>query len=719
VEVTGTTANNGTYTINTLTSTVMTVNETLVTEATYSSVATVAGRPPVVDTKYYYRMRKFHTITAHVDCAVASGSTTMTCTGVDTNWGFDRLYAATDFYFDSGTTIIRNRKLNLFATPFYLGATITGTGIPVGTTITYIDAAGQKFNISQATTQTGTNVTITLPVQAGMAVALLINKPTAGIPYGTTVASVESSTSLTLSNAATADYAYLTNGSFTGSATGWTLTAGWTYGSNAVSHTAGTTTLSSTTLNIIIGGVYTLTYTISGVSAGTVTPTLGGVAGTARSTNGRFIQAFTATTTGTLIFTPTTTFNGTIDDVSIGLTTSFLPFTESPEFVVTPHDYTSAKNYVLQSRTLATSWTASGITATNANTYQAPSDVTWATPATSTSLTSTLSPGTLTQTVTGLTISNVYSASIWVRAEQTAALPDGVAGSLKWGSGGGLVTTNFTATYDWQKINAYAFTATATSHNIVITINTTGQTIWVADVMVTDGTSTTATITTTTTAVTSTPARPSTTLYSYTRASDMVCYTGHHKPVTYVAAPTASYYHEVYLSTTSGFTPSDSTLVARTWALSDSTPFAITSSNNNNFKTITKLPYGGSSTAAATGVFYLTANSNGNAFVDVDIDYTYCNTTAIPAIHLVTPAQNNVFHNINFGRVANYLAVSTLWHSTAANSVTGNRLQNIYAKHYDYNFNDQSLAGKFKGIALAILGQLPTLLCFPLVVLMI
>ena len=702
IDITGTTANNGVYTLNTVAALVLTVNETMVTETAYSSLATITGRSPVVNTKYYYRMRKFHTITTHVDCSVASGSTTMTCTGVDTNWGFDRLYAATDFYFDSGTTIIRNRKYNLFATPFYLGATITGTGIQAGTTITYIDAAGQKFNISQPTTTSGTNVTITLPVQAGMAVALLINKPTMGIPYGTTVASVESATSLTLSNAATADYGYVSNGSFTGNATGWTLGAGWSYGSNKVTHASGTATMvPNPAVNIIIGGVYTLTYTISGVSAGTVTPTLGGVAGTVRSTNGRFIQAITATTTGNLIFTPTTTFNGSIDDVSIGLTTSFLPFTESPEFVVTPHDYTSATNYALQSRTLATSWTASGITATSANTYQAPSDQLWATPATSTSLASTTTPGTLTQTVAGLTISNVYSASIWVRADQTAALPNGVAGSLKWGSGGGLVTTNFTATTDWQKINAYAFTATATSHDLVITINTTGQTIWVADVMVTDGTTTSATVTTTTLATTLKPcAIPITTLYSYARSSDMVGSTGNQGiHVTLGAAPTGSYYHEIYLSTTSGFTPSDSTLVGRTWALSDITPFPITSSNNNNFKTITKLPYGGSSTAATTGIFYLTANSNGNAFVDVDIDYTYCNTTAIPALHLVTPAQNNVFHNINFGRVSNYLAASTLWHSTAANSVTGNRLQNIYAKHYDYNFNDQTLAGKFKGLA--------------------
>jgi len=700
VDISGSASNDGTYTINTLTATVMTVNETLVAEVGDASpVITIAGRPPVVDTKYYYRMRKFHSITAHVDCSVASGSTTMTCTNVNTNWGFDRLYASNDWYFETGSYKIRNRKYVLFNTPYYVGATITGTGIPAATTITSIDADSQTIGISNATTVAAENVTITLPVQAGMAVALLINRPGAGLPYGTTVASVESATSLTLSQAATADYGYLSNGTFTGDASGWTLTAGWAYGSNAVAHTAGTTTLSATTLNIVIGGVYTLTFTISGMSAGTVTATLGGVAGTARSANGTYIQAFTATTTGTLIFTPTTTFNGTIDDVSIGLTTSFLPFTESPEFVVTPHDYTSATNLCLQSRTLATTWLASGITATNANTYQAPSELTWATPATSTSLLSTASPGTVTQTITGLTIGEFYSAAIWIRANQTQALPNGVAGNFTWAG----TTTAFTANYKWQRIKIENVQASATSHTIIISITTTGQTMWATDAMVNLGTTVnTGNIVTTTAAVTLKPrAIPITTLYSYNRPAIMTGSTGHQGiHLTFGSAPTGSYYHEVYLSTTSGFTPSDSTLVARTWAVDDSSPFPISGSNYNNFSDITRLPYGGSSTAGV-GVLYLTASSSNNAFVNVDIDYDYCNTTGVPALHLVTPAQNNVFHNINFGRVANYLAVSCLWHNTAVNSVTGNRVQNIFAKHRDLGFNDQTLAGKFKGIASA------------------
>lgn len=703
VDISGSASNNGTFTINTLTATVMTVNENLVAEVGDDSpVVTIAGKPPTLNTQYFYRMRKFHSSTAHVDCSVQSGTATLTTSGVNPSWNFDRLYALTEFYYDSGSTVLRTRKTNLFATPFYKGATITGTNIPTGTTILNIDAAGRELVISQATTGSATNATVTLPVQAGMAVSWQISKPGAGLPYGTTVASVESATSLTLSNNVTADIGYVTNGSFTGSATGWTLGSGWSYGSNAVAHAAsgGTATLTQTSMNVVIGGVYTVTYTISGMTAGTVTVSIGGAAGTARSANGTYTQALTATTTGTLTFTPTTTFDGTIDDVYAGVTLNFLPFTESPELVATPHDYTSAVNYCFQSRTLATApWTASNVTATNANTYAAPSETTWSTTATATRLVSSSSPGTVTQSVGGLTISNVYSASIWVRADQDATNPTGIAGSLSWGT----VTTNFTATNEWQKVECNNFTATATSHNLVVSITTTGKTIWAADAMVTDGTDTTSALVTTTTAVTLKPcALPITTLYSYSRPSDMTGSTGNQGiHVTFGTAPSGhgQYYHEVYMSTVSGFTPSDSTLVARTWTLNDMAPFTITTSMDNNFSDITKLAGGGSSSTASAGIFALTANSNNNAFVNCDIDYSYCNTTAIPALHLVTPSQNNVFHNIDFGRNSNYLALPGLWHNTAANSVTDNRLQNIYADHYDLPLNNLTLDCKIKGVA--------------------
>ncbi|CAN5350472.1 hypothetical protein BH10PAT1_BH10PAT1_1050 [soil metagenome] len=695
VDIAGTTNNNGTFTINTITATVMTVNETLIAEGPLSATATINGRQPTIDTKYYYRMRKFHSITVKGDVQGTSGTSTLTTNGTGA-LSFDTLYAATDFYYTSGETVIRNRKYNLFALPFYLGATITGPGIQAGTTITYIDAAGQKYNISQATTATTTNATVTLPVQAGMQVTAAFSR---GLPYGTTIVSVESSNSLTISNSLDANLCpTVVNGSFTGNSTGWTLTAGWTYASNAISHTAGTTTVIQTAaLVAVIGTIYTITYTITNMTVGTLTATFGGVAGTARGANGIWQETVTATSTANLIFTPTTTFDGTLDNVSVGIALSIEPFVESPEFAVTPHDYTSATNLCFQSRTLATTWVASSITATNANTYQSPTVTDWAT-ASATSLVSTGANGTVTQTISGLTIGLYYSASIWVRAEQTATDPTGIAGTLTWAG----TAQAFTATYDWQRIKVENIQASGTSHTIIVKITTSGKTIWATDATVNLGATVNgAHITTTTTAVTLKPsAIPITTLYSYVRDADLVGSTGHQGvQVTFGTAPAGSYYHEVYLSTSSGFTPSDATMVARTWALDDATPFPINASSFNNFSDITKLPEGGNSSTAATGIFYLTASSNNNAIVNCTTDYTYCNTTAVPALHLTTPAQNNVFHNIDFGRVANYLAASCLWYSTAANSVTGNRVQNIYAKHYDLLFNNQTLNSKMKGVA--------------------
>lgn len=712
IDISGTSLNDGTYTVNAVNTAYLTVNEAVVTEICGTG-PTLNARPPLVDTKYYYRMRKFHTATVKPDVNGISGSTTLSLVNSTTSVGalsFNCLYSLTDFYFEAGSDILRNRKAVLFNTPFYVGAYITGTGIPANTKIISMDAAGQELEIDHNTTQAGENITVYLPVQAGMAVVNAnSNKPNAGIPYGTTVVSVDSSSSLTISNALTADLCTVSvvNGTFSGNANGWTLTAGWTYANNKVSHlSAGTTTITpSTPLVAEIGKTYTITYTISdhtGAGTNNVTASFGGANGVARSGNGVWQDTITAVTTGSLYFTPVTGFRGSIDDVSIGAPITFLPFTESAEFVVTPHDSTVAKNYCLQNRTLATTWVASGVTVTAANTYAAPTEITWSTTATASRLVSTAPSGTVTMTVNSLTGGNVYSASIWLRADQTIALPNGVSGTLTWAG----TTTAFTATNDWKMFKVENVTASGTSHTFIITITTSGQTIWAADAVVSDGptASTVPIVTTTTQPVTlKPPAIPITTMYAYCRPSLMCGSNGNQGIlVTLGTAPTGSYYHEIYMSTESGFVPSDSNMVATTWVLDDYAPFYLTGSNYNNFSNIEKLQSGGCSTSATMGVFTLAASSSNNAFVNANIDYTYCNTTAVPALHLSTPSQNNVFHNINFGRVANYLAISCLWHTSttlAPNSVTGNRMQNIFAKHYDLGFNDQTLSAKYKGFA--------------------
>jgi hypothetical protein len=91
--------------------------------------------------------------------------------------------------------------------------------------------------------------------------------------------------------------------------TGWTTTAGWTGTYNSFAHTSGTTSLTNS-LAAIVGADYSITVTITGATAGTVSVIFGGVttAGVAATTT----IPVTATGTGSLTITPTTTFDGTI-----------------------------------------------------------------------------------------------------------------------------------------------------------------------------------------------------------------------------------------------------------------------------------------------------------------------------------------------------------------------------------------------------------------------
>jgi hypothetical protein len=97
-----------------------------------------------------------------------------------------------------------------------------------------------------------------------------------------------------------------------------TTTTGWTGTSfsGGYTHTAGNTntliaaTAAPTALPILSGQKYTLTYTLSGVTAGTVTITIGGLTTGAVGVSGTLTGI--TTNTNSLTITPTSDFNGTI-----------------------------------------------------------------------------------------------------------------------------------------------------------------------------------------------------------------------------------------------------------------------------------------------------------------------------------------------------------------------------------------------------------------------
>lgn len=118
----------------------------------------------------------------------------------------------------------------------------------------------------------------------------------------------------------------IANGTFTGALTSWTVTGGgsasWTYGTNAAAKSAAgvytiAQALADMTTPFVKGESYLMNYATTFSVAGTITPSMCGVTGTAVSTDATQTQAFTCTaSTGDLTFTPgATTMRGTLDDV--------------------------------------------------------------------------------------------------------------------------------------------------------------------------------------------------------------------------------------------------------------------------------------------------------------------------------------------------------------------------------------------------------------------
>lgn len=124
------------------------------------------------------------------------------------------------------------------------------------------------------------------------------------------------------------DTDYITNGDFASGSTGWTLGAGWSIVSNKARHTAGNTATLTQTLTLpapslpALGFNYWIGFTVSNWTTGTVSVKLGTATGTTTYTwkgNDRFIQFYNPKASGTIdiIFTPSSTFDGDIDDIKV------------------------------------------------------------------------------------------------------------------------------------------------------------------------------------------------------------------------------------------------------------------------------------------------------------------------------------------------------------------------------------------------------------------
>jgi len=118
---------------------------------------------------------------------------------------------------------------------------------------------------------------------------------------------------------------YISNGDFSGGFTDWTAGAGWSISGGGALHTPGSTATLLQAVNVPLiptppgVGWYYLQFTVSGRTAGSVSVTLEDSTKAGYSANDTQVIFLTPTNGGAVdfYFTPTSDFDGTIDDISI------------------------------------------------------------------------------------------------------------------------------------------------------------------------------------------------------------------------------------------------------------------------------------------------------------------------------------------------------------------------------------------------------------------
>ena len=107
-----------------------------------------------------------------------------------------------------------------------------------------------------------------------------------------------------------------TNGTFAADSN-WTKGTGWTISAGVATHAAGTASDLSQTISTIQGQKYTVVFDLT-VTAGTITLLVGGTSGYAISSAGTSLtQTITSGSGGTIVFSASADFAGTIDNVTV------------------------------------------------------------------------------------------------------------------------------------------------------------------------------------------------------------------------------------------------------------------------------------------------------------------------------------------------------------------------------------------------------------------
>jgi len=212
---------------------------------------------------------------------------------------------------DGGTDPIRGPLVLPAADALKVPLTVKGAAGQIGDLVQYTDDQGNLYGRVASAVSAGTTTfgyRCNDPGSAANYGARLIATKT---PLQATAGSVD-----LVTQPAVFGGEVVANGTFTTSLASWTAGAGWAWAAGAAKHTTGNTGTLSQSLTLTANAVHRLSWTITGRTAGSVTITVGTATTPAQTASGQTLLT-PGSTTPTITITPTTDFDGSVDDISV------------------------------------------------------------------------------------------------------------------------------------------------------------------------------------------------------------------------------------------------------------------------------------------------------------------------------------------------------------------------------------------------------------------
>lgn len=665
VVVAGTTSNNGTYMILSLTATIITLttNHTNLVNEGPISTGTLNGQVPDNGTTYYYRLQKYEAANAGITNAAGTGAgTTLTIPSGSFNTGLGTIINCEGI---SGSNKVRlpiGSTTNFLAANVCPGMQISGGSVGASATVVSVDTPWQ-MTLSVVNSGTFTAQTLSKGAAAGMYIY------GAGMAWPTKVVSVDSATSITV------DTAFL--------ATFTAQTINFMYGSES-----GETEVYCTGPNTPAFNFLTYSDVFSNAAWVATNAT---ITNDQRVAPSQIPYANAASITGVadrmLSTGPTAKIVQTVADLEVGQAYNF-----SVYVMTDPNAYIAsvAGEIAINTSTPTTqSFTATGIWQRISANFTA----------TSATHTFTIQINTQGGYIFVATANLVLGSSALSPITNTTVKKAAGAGgrTLTFASAGTVHTItassgNFTTDGFVAGDSIIVSGTTSNDGQYVLTVvAATVLTITPAQPLVAEGPISTGFITGSVLAM---AANELTLVAAWSRSlggND----TNQGIEITAATAPANSFFSEIYLGTASGFTPSDYNRVAYLVQPGSHAPLALTNSSDNRLSNFSQVGNGGISGALLTLV-----GSPDNNFQDFTANFNYALNTA-KVISATALSNNNVFDDFTIYNWRNYISA---WSPlTLLNNASGIIMSNFTFNHYDIPYyisaTDSALGVIMKGVS--------------------